>query len=329
MDVRSLLDHRVLLVSGKGGVGKTSVAAAIGLAAAASGQRTCLVEVEGRQGFSYLLGTPPWDFTEREHRPDLFGLSIDPEASLREYLEMFYGARQLTRLVVRTPAVEFATTAAPGLKDVLLIGKVKEMERRRDPDGYFHYDLIVVDAPPTGRIINFLRAPDVAADLVNVGPVRAQAQSVVDMVTDAERTRVLLTTLLEEMPVAETLEGITALAELGVALGPLVVNRVLPRRFSEAEVDQLASWDAEDLRERLAAQAIDVSRPGAEDLRALAAGHLGRRSDQAQARARLVEATTLALVELPDIAADAFSSREVSLLSEALLDALERAEAPA
>src|SRR5690606_19090307 len=104
--------------------------------------------------------------------------------------------------------------------------KVKEMERRRDPDGRFHYDLIVMDAPPTGRIVNFLRAPDATTELVNLGPIRAQAQTVIEMILDAERTNLVLVTLLEEMPVTETVESVEALDELGVALAPVLVNRV-------------------------------------------------------------------------------------------------------
>ena len=181
-----LLAARLLLVTGKGGVGKSSVAAALALAGSRTGRRTCLVEVERRQAMARLFGTQPWDFTEREFRPGFHGMSIDPEDSLMQYLEQFYGARRLSRLLAGTSAVEFVTTMAPGISDVLLIGKVKEMERRRDPDGRFHYDLIVVDAPPTGRIVNFLRAPEATTELVNMGPIRSQAQSVVDMLLDAD-----------------------------------------------------------------------------------------------------------------------------------------------
>ncbi|MFP5371537.1 MAG: ArsA-related P-loop ATPase, partial [Actinomycetes bacterium] len=209
-----LFGARLLIVTGKGGVGKSTVAAALALAGVRTGRKTCLVEVESRQTMAHLFATQPWDFTEREFRPGLWGLSVDSEASLAEYLDLFYGAGRLSKLVVGSSAVQFATTAAPGVKDVLLIGKVKEMEQRRGPDGRFVYDLIVLDAPPTGRIVNFLRAPEAAGELVGVGPIRQQAQSVVDMLVDPKRTRVELVTLLEEMPVQETVEAVAHLAAL-------------------------------------------------------------------------------------------------------------------
>ena len=181
MNTQSILDHRLLLVTGKGGVGKSTTAATLAVAAARTGRRTCLVEVEERHTMPVLFDTEQWDFTEREVRPQLFGMAVDPEASLQQYLEMFYGAKRLSKLVVHSTAVEFATATAPGITDVLLIGKVKEIERRRDADGRFHYDLVIVDAPPTGRIINFLRSPEATIELAGIGPVRQQAQSVADM----------------------------------------------------------------------------------------------------------------------------------------------------
>lgn len=317
VDLSTLLDNRLLLVTGKGGVGKSTVAGALALASARSGRRTCLVEVEGRQTYSRLFDTPAWDFAEREFRPGLYGMSIDPEASLSEYVEKFYGAGRLSRFVVGSTAVEFATTAAPGIKDVLIIGKVKEMERRRDEDGRFHYDLIVVDAPPTGRIVNFLRAPDATTDLVPVGPIRHQAQSLVDMLLDAERTKAVLVTLLEEMPVSETVQGAHALRELGVALGPVVANRVLPERFDESERKALDDdLDPEALAALLARHGVALDSDAAGALLAAGAEHLQRLELQHGMRRRLAGRLSLPLVELPEVYAEGFGAAEMNRLAD-------------
>jgi anion-transporting ArsA/GET3 family ATPase len=312
-----LLDTRVVLVTGKGGVGKSSVAAALAVAGARSGRRTCLVEVEGRQTFSKLFQTQAWDFDEREFRPDLWGLSIDPEASLTEYLEMFYGAKRISKLVVGSTAVEFATTAAPGIKDVLLIGKVKEMERRRDEDGRLHYDLIVVDSPPTGRIVNFLRAPDATTELVNVGPVRNQAQTLIDMLLDSERTKVVLVTLLEEMPVMETIEGAQALEELGVALGPVFANRVLAERFDAAARKAISDGlEPDAVAARLTGAGLEIDEVTAAALLHLGTEHLERLELQDDMRAELSRQLPLPIVELPEIYAEHFGPDELSQLAD-------------
>lgn len=324
MDVTSLLDPRVLIVTGKGGVGKSSVAAALAVAGARTGRRTCLVEVEGRQTMSRLFGTEPWDFDEREFRPGLFGMSIDPEASLVEYLDMFYGARRLSKLVVGSTAVEFATTAAPGIKDVLLIGKVKEMERRRDRDGRFHYDLVVVDAPPTGRIVNFLRAPDATTELVNVGPIRTQAQSLVDMLLDGSRTHLQLVTLLEEMPVTETVDSAVALRGLGVTLGPVIVNRVLADRFDDQTRKAFREGlDAGGLAAVMASAGLDVATDAAEDLRALGERHLARLDLQERMREQLASRLDLPRLELPYVHADRFEEHELAVLADIVEEAVQ------
>jgi anion-transporting ArsA/GET3 family ATPase len=317
VDDEALLDTRVVLVTGKGGVGKSSVAAALAVAGARSGRRTCLVEVEGRQTFSKLFQTQAWDFDEREFRPGLWGLSIDPEASLTEYLEMFYGAKRISKLVVGSTAVEFATTAAPGIKDVLLIGKVKEMERRRDEDGRLHYDLIVVDSPPTGRIVNFLRAPDATTELVNVGPVRNQAQTLIDMLLDPERTKVALVTLLEEMPVTETVEGAQALEELGVALGPVFANRVLAERFDGAARKAVTDGlDAAAVGALLGGAGLQVDDETAAALLHLGAEHLERLELQELMRTELARQLPQPVIELPEIYAEEFGPDEINQLSE-------------
>jgi anion-transporting ArsA/GET3 family ATPase len=323
VDPSNLLDPRLLIVTGKGGVGKSTVAAALAVAGARTGRRTCLVEVEGRQTFSRLFDTSAWDFTEREFRPGIFGLSIDPEASLVEYLDMFYGARRLSKLVVGSTAVEFATTAAPGIKDVLLIGKVKEMERRRDGDGRFHYDLVVVDAPPTGRIVNFLRAPDATTEMVNVGPIRSQAQSLVDMLLDGRRTHLQLVTLLEEMPVQETVDSVAALRGLGVTLGPVVVNRVLTERF-DAEGRKALTDDLEpaELAALLTDAGLDVGEDAAAALGQLGYSHLSRLGLQERMRDELRRRVTLPTIELPYVYGAEFGADAVGVLARKFEEAV-------
>ncbi|AXV05364.1 Arsenical pump-driving ATPase [Euzebya pacifica] len=320
MDASQLLSRRLLLVTGKGGVGKSTLAASLALAGSRLGRRTCLVEVEGRQAFSSIFSTAPWDFEEREFRPSLYGLSIDPEASLTEYLSMFYGAQRITKLVARTPAVEFATQAAPGIKDVLLIGKVKEMERRRRDDGQFEYDLIVVDAPPTGRIVNFLAAPDATTELVNVGPVRQQAQTVIDMLTDSSRTAVLLTTLLEEMPVTETADSIRDLTQLGVPLGPVLINRAVQPAMDDAALKHLAGMDREAVQRVLADLGIDdVDASTAEALLDTGHTHLGRLDLAERMRQRVADEIDLPSLELPFVA-DATRPEEIVTAIAATLE---------
>lgn len=326
VDVANLLDPRVLLVTGKGGVGKSTVALTLALAGARTGLRTCLVEVEGRQTFSQLLDTPPWDFEEREHRPGLFGISVDPEASLMEYLDQFYGARRLSRLVSGSTAVEFATAAAPGIKDVLTIGKVKEMERRRERDGRFTYDLLVVDAPPTGRIVNFLRAPDATTELVTVGPIRQQAQSLIDLLLDPARTSLVLVTLLEEMPVAETVESAAALRDLGLALGPVIVNRVVPERFDDAGRKLLEGLDDDEGLRDLAALISDagvaLDRDGAAALRDLGLVHLRRVDLQQRMRDVLAARLRLPRLELPYVPSSEFGAEEIGRLARIVEEAV-------
>ena len=330
MELAQLLDTRVLFVTGKGGVGKSTVAAALAAAGSRGGQRTCLVEVEGRQTMSRLFDTPPWDFDERQFRPNLWGMSVDPHESFAEYMEMFYGAKRLSKIVVGTSAVDFATTAAPGIKDVLLIGKVKELEQRRAESGRFHYDLIVVDSPPTGRIVNFLRAPDATTELVNVGPVRSQAQSVVDMLTDPRRTHLQLVTLLEEMPVEETIESVHALEELGVTLGPVVINRVTAERFDSSAS---AAFDdgidptlvARALKEAGVTGTEEEVATAADDLHDLGGLHRSRIALQDRMRARLDAELTLPTLELPYVASRDFRDAEISELAESVTAALEAA----
>lgn len=248
---------RLHVVSGKGGTGKTTVSAAMALALATGGRRVLLVEVEGRQGIARLFDTPPLPYAERQiaiapGNGEVLALAIDPEAALLEYLEMFYNMRRAGNALRRIGAVDFATTIAPGLRDVLLTGKAAEAVQRKAKDGRPIYDAVVIDAPPTGRVSRFLNVTSEVAGLARVGPIRNQADLVMRVIR-SERTAVHLTTLLEEMPVQETLDGVVDLRANGLPVGAVVVNMTRHSGLSQEELDAAASGslDQAQLREGL------------------------------------------------------------------------------
>ena len=219
---------RLHIVTGKGGTGKTTVAASLALALASSGQQVLLCEVEGRQGIAQLFDVPPLPYEERSVAigPDggeVKALAIDPEAALLEYLEMYYHLGRAGRALDRFGVVDFATTIAPGLRDVLLTGKVYEAFRRARKDGERVYDALVLDAPPTGRIARFLNVNHEVAGLAKVGPIRNQADAIMSVLR-SRRTAVHVVTLMEDMPVQETLDATAELYAIGLPVGAIVVN---------------------------------------------------------------------------------------------------------
>ncbi|GHF06579.1 ATPase [Streptomyces griseoluteus] len=232
---------RLQVVSGKGGTGKTTVAAALALALAGEGKRTLLVEVEGRQGIAQLFGTEALPYEERKIATapgggEVYALAIDAEQALLDYLQMFYKLGSAGRALRKLGAIDFATTIAPGLRDVLLTGKACEAVRRKDKKGEFLYDHVVMDAPPTGRITRFLNVNDEMAGLAKIGPIHTQAQAVMRVLKSPE-TAVHLVTLLEEMPVQETADGIAELRAAGLPVGRVIVNMVRPEVLDAAELD--------------------------------------------------------------------------------------------
>lgn len=228
---------RLHVVTGKGGTGKTTVATALALALARGGRRVLLCEVEGRQGLARLFGTGPLPYEERRvaTTPDggeVLALAVEPRAALLEYLRLFYRLGGAGRVLDKVGALDFATTVAPGVRDVLLTGKVYEAVRRRHGgragargDGPHVFDAVVLDAPPTGRVGRFLGVTTEVHGLARVGPIAAQAASVAEVLRSPS-TRVHLVTLLEEMPVQETLDAVEELTAARLRVGAVVVDQV-------------------------------------------------------------------------------------------------------
>ncbi|GAA3443515.1 ArsA-related P-loop ATPase [Planomonospora venezuelensis] len=236
---------RLHVVTGKGGTGKTTVAAALALALAADGRKVLLVEVEGRQGIAQVFDLPPLPYEERRVAVapgggDVYALAVDPEEAMLEYLEMFYGMRRAGRALSKMGIVDFATTIAPGFRDVLVTGKTTEAVRRKGKDGRRIYDAVVLDAPPTGRIVRFLNVTNEVAGLARVGPIKNHADLVSGVVASPE-TAVHFVTLLEEMPVQETLDGITELRGAGLPAGGVFTNMVRTSGLPEAALDAAAA----------------------------------------------------------------------------------------
>ena len=297
---------QVHVVTGKGGTGKTTVSAALALALASRGKTVLLCEVEGRQGVAQLFDVPPLPYEERlvaraEEGPGtVYALAIDPESALLEYLDMYYRLGRAGKALDRFGVIEFATTIAPGVRDVLLTGKVYEAaNRNRRNKGARQYDALVLDAPPTGRIAQFLGVNDELAGLAKVGPIKAQADVVMGLLR-SRRTAIHLVTVLEEMPVQETADGIAELRGAGLPVGGVVVNLVRPRDLDADERAALVDGSVDRALVRASLEEVGIP---ADD--AMVAGLLEEGLDHAERRAleddqrALVESLGVPSYELP------------------------------
>ncbi|MCZ3389039.1 MAG: AAA family ATPase [Actinomycetia bacterium] len=297
---------RLHIVTGKGGTGKTTTAAALALHLASDGRRVLLIEVEGRQGIAQLFDVPQLPYEERKvavarGNGDVYALAIDPEDALYEYLEMYYHLGRAGKALRKVGAVEFATTVAPGVRDVLLTGKAFEATRRRDGQQYT-YDAVVVDAPPTGRIGRFLNVNAEVAGLAKVGPIRRQADGIMGLLR-SPRTSVHLVTLLEEMPVQETTDAVAELRALDLPVGAVIVNQTRQPALRPAQLQaaRAGTLDASEIDAGLKAAGL-TSHDGLLDaLTREAASHAERVGLERSERKQII-AIGRPVVELPWLA---------------------------
>jgi len=309
-----LLDRRLLLFTGKGGVGKSTVTAATALLAAERGKRVLLVEVDAKGNLTALFEHPPVGFEPRQVHPGVFAMQMDTEASLREYLRVQARVPVFGRLGPIAHAFDFVANAAPGVKEILTVGKVC-WELRESLQGRANWDLIVVDAAATGHVVAQLDAPRAIQELVHVGPVRNQTDWMVDLLSDPTLTALNVVTAPEEMPVNETIELVArAREELQVPLGVVIVNRVLPELFTRADevvFDALREPDAEGVLARAAG-------PGAVAVLDAARLAVSMRRSRSVHLTRLRDEVDLPLLLLPYLFVRDHGLRVTRMVAEAL-----------
>lgn len=307
---------RVVIVAGKGGVGKTTVTAALARAASRAGLTPLIVELEGKSGLAAMFGEAPLDYTEVElipaegDRGAIRARTLTPDDALLEYLQDT-GLKRLSKRLVSSGVIDMVSTAIPGIRDIIVLGKVKQIERAMASGADGTPDLVLIDAPAAGHAITFLRSAKGLLDAVRVGPIRSQATDVQEMLTEPSSTQVVLVTLPEETPVNELVETAFSLEdEVGVSLGPVVVNGLYPT---------VAGLDAEP---RAAADAAGAALRGSEptDLADAADFRRHRIALQEEQVERLAETLPLPQLRLPFLFASELDPEGIDRLADAVLD---------
>jgi anion-transporting ArsA/GET3 family ATPase len=318
--VPSLLDKRLLFVTGKGGVGKSTVSAALGLAATRRGKRTLICEVSQQERVSQMFERQGAGYHETEIARDLFAFSIDPQRALEEYLLMQIKIRPLYELMFKNRIFTYFAAATPGLRELVTVGKVWELAQldRRVKKGD-RYDLVIVDAPATGHGIGLLRTPKTFGDIARVGPIKRQADTIYSFITDRRLTGVCAVAWPEEMPVNETLDLQSRLdSELGMPLDRVFMNGIYPHLFTDGEARAVAeSYERTVAREP--ANAMEVVRRAA--LRAAVSEHTRDRCHREQL-GRLRKGSGQDVVELPFLFEPRFDMAAVGLLADQMEEAL-------
>lgn len=319
MDLDLFLEPNLHIVLGKGGVGKTTVAGALALMAAGAGRDTLICETEGKSGLGSIFGKGELKFQEDSFSEHIWARTIWPDDALIEYLSD-HGMTRFSRLLMRTNVLEYVATAIPGIKDVLVLGKIKQIVKRSRSEER-RYDLVVVDAPAAGHAITFLTSAVGIANAVRVGPLRDQALDVIDLL-EAESTVVHLVTIPEETPVNEAAETAHALQErMDCKMGVVFVNGCYPR-----PLDPIAAEEIEEIAARLG---IPVDSELALSIAAANQFMYERYELQQIQRNRLAAMLDMTQIELPFIFNADFGRTELDLLARAMATSIQSTGSPA
>jgi anion-transporting ArsA/GET3 family ATPase len=303
---------RVVIVAGKGGVGKTTVTAALAVTAARAGLSVLVVEVEGKSGLPTMFGAPALGYEEIDLEVGVRARFLTPDAALVEYL-VKHGMKRISKRLATSGALDVVATAVPGMKDILVLGKVKSIEESRAAD------LVIVDAPAAGHAVTFLLSARGLLDAVRVGPIRKQAQDVVSLISDPKRCQVMLVTLAEETPVSEVVDTAFAIEDrAGVALGPVVVNGCF------APLPVAMSANASEILDDARAADRFVSQREGDDLAHAAAFLEERRALQDEQIQRLRERLPLPQIELPFVFNPDITRAQLDTLVDAFGSGIER-----
>jgi anion-transporting ArsA/GET3 family ATPase len=309
-----LLGRRLLIVTGKGGVGKSTVAAALALVAANRGKRVLVVDVDAKGTIADRFEAGAIAFKPREVMPGISLMAMDTEASLAEYIRLNLRIPIIGRLGPLARALDFVATAAPGVREILTIGKIC-WEVRESIEGRAGWDLVIVDAAATGHVIAQLGAADAIGELVAVGPVRGQTAWMSELLADPAITALNVVTTPEEMPVAETIDLVArARSELKVPLGAVIVNRVLPELFTRADEEMFETLSTAPVLDQLVA---DVG-PGATAVVEAARLAVAMRRSRIEHLNRLRDEVDLPTLYLPYLFARSQGRRETAMVADAL-----------
>jgi anion-transporting ArsA/GET3 family ATPase len=311
-----LLDKRLVFVMGKGGVGKTTVSAALGIVAARHGRRVLLAEVEGKGALGALFGHRDLGTTPTELRPGIYGMTISPEDALTEYFDVQFHLKRLAKPIITSQLAYYVTHAAPGLRDILMLGKVWYSSTRRR-----EFDLIVLDAHANGHVLTMLRSPDALTRAIPIGPLAGHAQKVANWLRDPRQVSVNLVTLAEEMPVNETVETTKLLvSEVGLNTSHVFVNMLYPPVADDPGVAKgIAALSGPDVVLAEAERAgFELDPQDAEGLFAFASFYRARQKLQAHHRRRLVRAMGRGapIVDLPFLFRSRFGQKELEMLAD-------------